>query len=56
LQSQVTVINGDAHFTNDGFVEVEGEKYSADHILVATGGAPDIPKIPGYTFVLILSK
>ncbi len=28
-------------------VEVNGEQYTADHILIAVGGRPTIPNIPG---------
>ncbi|WP_105199530.1 glutathione-disulfide reductase [Pseudoalteromonas sp. T1lg10] len=43
----VTVINGFAKFVDNKTVEVNGEHYSADHILVAVGGRPTIPNIPG---------
>jgi pyruvate/2-oxoglutarate dehydrogenase complex dihydrolipoamide dehydrogenase (E3) component len=44
----VTVVQGVAHFTEDGCVEVNGEKYTAEHILIATGSAAVIPKLPGW--------
>lgn len=43
----VTVINGFAKFVNKNTVEVNGEKITADHIVIATGGRPSIPDIPG---------
>ncbi|HAU06037.1 MAG TPA: glutathione-disulfide reductase, partial [Pseudoalteromonas shioyasakiensis] len=43
----VTVINGFAKFVDNKTVEVNGELYTADHILVAVGGRPTIPNIPG---------
>lgn len=43
----VTVINGFAKFINKNTVEVNGEKITADHIVIATGGRPSIPNIPG---------
>ncbi|KJY96662.1 glutathione-disulfide reductase [Pseudoalteromonas ruthenica] len=43
----VTVINGFAKFVDSNTVEVNGEHYSADHILIAVGGRPIIPNIPG---------
>ena len=43
----VTVINGFAKFINKNTVEVNGEKITADHIVIATGGRPSIPDIPG---------
>ncbi|KAH9488315.1 hypothetical protein Btru_063767 [Bulinus truncatus] len=46
-KSKVEKITGHAMFTSDNSVEVNGEQYSADHILIATGGRPTIPSIPG---------
>jgi len=43
----VTFINGFGRFVNNNTLEVNGEQYSADHILIATGGAPIIPNVPG---------
>ncbi|RKF13180.1 glutathione-disulfide reductase [Alginatibacterium sediminis] len=43
----ITVVNGFASFVDRNTVEVNGEHYSAEHILVATGGRPSIPAIPG---------
>lgn len=43
----VTVINGFAKFINSNTVEVNGEQYTADHILIAVGGRPSIPNIEG---------
>ncbi|WP_445395400.1 glutathione-disulfide reductase [Zobellella sp. An-6] len=45
--NKVTVIKGFARFRDAHTVEVNGEHYSADHILIATGGEPIIPHIPG---------
>ncbi|WMC10644.1 glutathione-disulfide reductase [Oceanimonas pelagia] len=45
--NKVTVIKGFARFKDAHTVEVNGEEYSADHILIATGGEPIIPNIPG---------
>lgn len=46
-KNKVTVLNGYAKFTSDKTVEVAGEIYSADHILIATGGKPTIPDVEG---------
>lgn len=46
----VTVIEGFAKFVNKNTVEVNGETYTADHIVIATGGRPSIPDIPGAEF------
>jgi len=45
--NNVTVINGFAKFVNKNTVEVNGEKITADHIVIATGGRPSIPTIEG---------
>jgi len=45
--NDVTVIHGFAKFVNKNTVEVNGEQYTADHIVIATGGRPSIPAIPG---------
>lgn len=43
----VTLVNGYGKFVDNRTIEVNGEHYTADHILIATGGAPSIPNIPG---------
>ena len=43
----ITRIEGYAHFVNNQTVSVNGKEYSADHILIATGGKPVFPDIPG---------
>ncbi|GHE89158.1 glutathione-disulfide reductase [Thalassotalea profundi] len=43
----VTVIEGFAKFIDKNTVEVNGQRYSADHICIATGGRPSIPQIEG---------
>lgn len=52
LQAKIEIITGYAAFTGDPrpTVEVGGEKYTAPHILIATGGVPSHPQesqIPG---------
>ncbi|CDO95171.1 unnamed protein product [Kluyveromyces dobzhanskii CBS 2104] len=52
----VDFVYGWAHFTEDGKVQVKKadnsvETYTADHILIATGGQPVYPtKVPGYDY------
>ena len=46
-QNGITRINGPARFVDARSIEVNGEIYSANHIVVATGGKPVIPKVPG---------
>ncbi len=43
----VTRIEGMARFVDARTVEVEGQKYTAEHIVVATGGRPIVPPVPG---------
>jgi len=43
----VTLVEGFARFVDASTVEVNGVKYTAKHILIATGGRPSIPNIPG---------
>ena len=45
--SGATVINGRATVTGRNEVEVNGQRYSAERILIATGGWPSVPAIPG---------
>ena len=40
-------IDGRARFVNSRSVEVDGRVYTADHIVIATGGQPIVPKLPG---------
>lgn len=45
--NKIEVINGFAQFVDAKTVEIDGEHYTADHILIAVGGRPSIPAIPG---------
>ncbi|KAJ3587287.1 hypothetical protein NHX12_010885 [Muraenolepis orangiensis] len=51
-KAEIETIEGHASFTDDAepTVEVNGKKYTAPHILIATGGRPTVPnddQIPG---------
>ena len=46
-KNEVDVIKGFATFVDNNTIEVNGQQYTADHILIATGGRPTIPNIPG---------
>ncbi|EMH4164554.1 glutathione-disulfide reductase [Pluralibacter gergoviae] len=46
-KNKVDVIKGFARFVDAKTVEVNGETLTADHILIATGGRPVHPSIPG---------
>lgn len=48
--SGVTVLRGSARFTSSHTVEVEGQRLSAPHVLLATGSRPLLPVVPGATF------
>ena len=45
--SGVQEIQGRASFASDGSIHTEAGPIRADHILVATGGLPTVPPIPG---------
>ncbi|MDQ7016211.1 MAG: glutathione-disulfide reductase [Gammaproteobacteria bacterium] len=45
--SKIEHIQGFARFVDQHTLEVDGEQYSADHIVIAPGGKPDVPEIPG---------
>lgn len=42
-ESKVEHIEGYAKFIDDKTLEVDGERYTADHIVISTGGRPIIP-------------
>lgn len=46
-KNNVDVIQGFAKFVDANTIEVNGEKITADHILIATGARPSRPKITG---------
>jgi glutathione reductase (NADPH) len=48
--SGVRIINGRARLLDRHTVEVDGETFTAEKILIATGGRPFIPPIPGAEF------
>jgi glutathione reductase (NADPH) len=45
--SGIDRIQGYAKFVDAHTVEVEGRQYTADHIVIATGGKPIVPPVPG---------
>ncbi|NLC09709.1 MAG: FAD-dependent oxidoreductase, partial [Gammaproteobacteria bacterium] len=45
--NDVTLLEGHARIVDAHTVEVSGQQYSAAHILLATGGWPQVPDIPG---------
>ncbi|GIY45902.1 glutathione reductase, mitochondrial [Caerostris extrusa] len=46
-KSGVELINGFGKFVSNSTIDVNGTEYCADHIVIATGGYPSVPKIPG---------
>lgn len=47
VNSGVSLLNGHGRIVSAHEVEVAGQRYSAKHILIATGGWPTVPDIPG---------
>ena len=45
--SNVEVIRGTGRFVSDHIVEVNGDQFTAPHILIATGGQPTVPAVAG---------
>ncbi len=43
----ITRIDGLARFIDAKSIEVNGQAYSAEHIVIATGGRPIVPPVPG---------
>ncbi|WP_196139082.1 glutathione-disulfide reductase [Aliikangiella sp. G2MR2-5] len=50
--NQVEVISGYATLLDNNTVKVGDKTYTAEHILIATGGQPMIPEIPGKEHIL----
>ncbi|MGY4531882.1 glutathione reductase (NADPH) [Pseudomonas sp. TE3786] len=48
VNSGVTLLESHAKVVDPHHVEVDGKTYSTEHILIATGGWPQIPEIPGH--------
>jgi dihydrolipoamide dehydrogenase len=46
-RGKVEVIEGAAQIQADRSIQVNGDRYEAEHILIATGSSPVIPPIPG---------
>ena len=49
-KNNVDLIQGAAQFVNQNTIEVNGEIFTADHILIATGTQPSLPKIEGIEY------
>ena len=46
-ESGIDRIQGYAKFVDAHTVEVEGSRYTAEHVVIATGGKPIVPPVPG---------
>lgn len=51
--ARVTLIQGWAQLVDGHTVQVGDKKYSARHLLVATGGMPFVPELPGREHVVV---
>lgn len=47
VDSGVNLLNGHAKLVDAHTVDVDGKQYTAEHILIAVGGWPQVPDIPG---------
>ena len=48
LQSEkIDLLHGNGRFVDERVVEVEGQRYHGEQVLIATGGAPSVPNVPG---------
>jgi glutathione reductase (NADPH) len=45
--NKVDLVAGTARFVGPRTVEVDGQRYSAEHVIIATGGHPIMPDLPG---------
>src|SRR5690606_22594575 len=43
----VDLLRGTASFLDDRTIDVDGRHYSAERIVIATGGKPLVPQLPG---------
>ncbi|HSE77296.1 MAG TPA: glutathione-disulfide reductase [Alphaproteobacteria bacterium] len=46
-ESRVTIIEGRATLVDAHTIDIANRRYSAKHVLIATGGSPELPSIPG---------
>ncbi|WP_339500252.1 glutathione-disulfide reductase [Pseudomonas silesiensis] len=52
INSGVTLLEGHARLADANHVDINGQRFSAERILIATGGWPQIPKIPGHEYAI----
>ena len=46
-ENKIDLIRGSGRLAGPGVVEVEGERHSADHVVLANGADPFVPPVPG---------
>ena len=46
-EDQIDLLRGLGRFVDAHTLEVNGARYRADHIVIATGGRPTVPQLPG---------
>lgn len=51
--ARVTLLRGWAQLVDGHTVQVEGRRHTARHVLIATGGAPFVPDVPGKELVQV---
>ena len=52
VNNGVQLIEGHARFVSSNEVDVGGKRYTARHVLIATGGWPKVPDIPGKEHII----
>lgn len=52
IDSGVTLLEGHARLADANHVDINGQRFSAERILIATGGWPQIPDIPGKEYAI----
>ena len=52
IDSGVTLLEGHARLADANHVGINGQRFSAERILIATGGWPQIPDIPGKEYAI----
>ncbi|MBN3968708.1 glutathione-disulfide reductase [Pseudomonas gregormendelii] len=52
INSGVTLLEGHARIADANHVDINDQRFSAERILIATGGWPQIPEIPGHEYAI----
>lgn len=50
--SNIALLQGTGTFVDAHTLDVDGERYTADHIVIAPGGVPVVPDLPGKEHIL----